>query len=107
VSLGAAELQLRIGAHRSVRTRSVTSAGDSLTMITATLPSSALLGVLLGGSPEYLPHGTTQAGGRHLKLHETRTASPIGWSGHSSRIRAAVLGLLVPASSPPAIAPKG
>jgi hypothetical protein len=36
VSLGAAELRLRIGMHRSVRTRSVTSADDSLTMITAT-----------------------------------------------------------------------
>jgi hypothetical protein len=35
--LGAAELRLRIGVHRSVRTRSVTSADDSLTMITATL----------------------------------------------------------------------
>ena len=32
----AAELRLRTGAHRSVRTRSVTFADDSLTMITAT-----------------------------------------------------------------------
>jgi hypothetical protein len=27
---------------------------------------------VLGGSPEYLPHGRTQAGDRHLKFHETR-----------------------------------
>ena len=27
---------------------------------------------VLGGSPEYLPHGRAQAGDRHLKFHETR-----------------------------------
>jgi len=27
---------------------------------------------VLGGSPEYLPHGRTQAGDRHLKFHEIR-----------------------------------
>ena len=27
---------------------------------------------VLGGSPEYLPHGRTQVGDRHLKFHETR-----------------------------------
>jgi hypothetical protein len=27
---------------------------------------------VLGGSPEYLPHGKTQAGDRHLKFHESR-----------------------------------
>ena len=27
---------------------------------------------VLGGSPEYLPHGRTQAGDRHLNFHETR-----------------------------------
>jgi hypothetical protein len=27
---------------------------------------------VLGGSPEYLPHGRTQAGDRHLKFYETR-----------------------------------
>ncbi len=36
----AAELRLRTGAHRSVRTRSVTSADDSLTLITATARST-------------------------------------------------------------------
>jgi hypothetical protein len=40
VSLCADELRLRTGAHRSVRTRSVTFADDSLTMIIAT-PGSA------------------------------------------------------------------
>jgi hypothetical protein len=29
-------------------------------------------GGLLGAGPEYLPHGRTQAGDRHLKFHETR-----------------------------------
>jgi hypothetical protein len=27
---------------------------------------------VLGGSPEYLPHGRAQAGDRHLKFHESR-----------------------------------
>jgi hypothetical protein len=27
---------------------------------------------VLGGSPEYLPHGRTQAGDRHLNFHESR-----------------------------------
>jgi hypothetical protein len=30
-----------------------------------------LMGVL-GGSPEYLPHGRTQAGDRRLNFHESR-----------------------------------
>ncbi len=39
----AAELRLRTDAHRSVRTRSVTFADDSLTMITATPQERATL----------------------------------------------------------------
>jgi hypothetical protein len=27
---------------------------------------------VLGGSPEYLPHGRSQVRDRHLKFHETR-----------------------------------
>jgi hypothetical protein len=34
-------------------------------------PHPCLRGVL-GGSPEYLPHGRTQMGDRHLKFHESR-----------------------------------
>jgi hypothetical protein len=30
---------------------------------------------VLGGSPEYLPHGRTQAGDRRLKIHELRDSS--------------------------------
>ena len=67
------ELRLRTGAHRSVRTRSVTFADDSLTMITATplTPRST--------QPEFLPVDL-----RYNRL--TNGADGAGWSSTLSSL---------------------
>ena len=42
---------------------------------------------VLGGSPEYLPHGRTQAGDRRLKIHELwDNLAPIRWRGQVQMI---------------------
>src|SRR3954467_4447207 len=52
-------------------------------------PTPPLPRGVLGPSPEYLPHGRTQAGDRHLKFHESRD----NLSGHArSRTRSGRIG---------------
>ena len=61
---------------------------------------------VLGGSPEYLPHGRTQVGDRHLKFHESRDnlrghhdASIAQYPGTSVDDRSAIWSTVMPVNS--------